>query len=135
MLLLLSSFGAQAQFTPLAWQSDEPIPWNRDLNQNRIDDLIDSIPIFDEIDIVVALRDCVDEGQLRETFGQLNFKNIRLGKHLSYAYIEGVTPYDLSFFDLEEANVALVELAAGFTATNNITMQAIRATSTRKFRW
>jgi len=133
MLLLLLSFGAQAQFTPLAWQSDQPVPWNRDVNQNRIDDLIDDAPMFDKIDIVVALRDCVDEGQLTEIFSQLNFDNIRVGKHLSYVYIEGVIPYDLSFFDFEQANIALVELAAGYTTTNNITMQTIRATSSTNY--
>ena len=132
-LLLLLSFGVQAQFTPLVWQSDEPIPWNRDLNQNRIDDMIDEAPLFDPIDIVVALRDCIDENQITEIFGQLGFNDIRIGRHLSYVYIEGVTPYDLSFFDLEFANVALVELAAGYTTTNNISMQTIRATSSSDY--
>ncbi len=130
--ILISNL-VQAQFTPLVWQSDQPLPWNRDLNQNRIDDLIDEAPIFDEMDIVVALRECVDEGQLTEIFGQLGFTNIRIGKHLSYVYIEGVRPYDLTFLDFEQANIALVELAAGFTMTNNISMQAIRATSSTDY--
>ncbi len=100
-------------WTPMEWQNNGKLrTWNRDTNRNFIDDLIESLPSIERVDIVVAFNGCVtccdDEEEIftfLRTLGQVVYK----GRFLTFACVSNVAVSDIPTI-ASRPEVAMVEL-------------------------
>lgn len=133
-LTILCFVGLYSQFTPLAWQSPDPLKWSRDTNENRIDDLIEARSPSELIDVVFDLNRCITNEEAKQFLLPLSSGDILwLNPEITFVFVEKVRVDSITGF-FSSGNglvgaVAMIELAAGFGPSTDISMQAIKVSS------
>jgi hypothetical protein len=112
-------------FIPDVWLAPA-VPWNRDSDQNKIDDLIDAAPSGPQ-DIIVDFRVCIEDWHLDM------LENLSTGSvQYKFCMVTAVAMTGVSYGDIvalaTEPYIALIERQIGFTAALDVSLPTIRVT-------
>ena len=119
-----------ARFTPLRFQQ-KPVAWNRDSNENGLEDYLDGIiaetatdKLDRNVDVIVALnRDDKDEN-LHATFSKFG-EVVYIGRYLTFVCVKGVSVSALSKLATVES-VAMIEYNWPVEFTTDVSVAAIQ---------
>lgn len=128
---------AATPYTPQEWQEDFIGPggqvqkrllrWNRDLDHNFVDDLIDPLPAATPVDVIVDFNRCVPcdpEPEVLEFLAQLGRVDY-VGRIVTFAVVLGVKAGDAARIAARE-EVAMVQLLVPSGGALDESVQAIR---------
>jgi serine protease AprX len=113
-------------FTPPQWKPKLGTQWNRDANNNNVEDDIEKIAPDAAINVILDLNQCPSAADLSRfgAFGQVGF----VGRFLSVVQLRGVKVSDALLL-AQDPRVAMVELERPVTPSLDISTQAIRVRS------
>ena len=147
-----ASPGWSAPFTPPIWRetarladgrevAGKLVGWNRDQNQNFVDDLIDERVAagLDSFDLIVDFNRCVtccaDDGTGEEEIVQLLRKVGKLdymGRYVTFAVVLGVSAADIDMLANRD-EVAMIEVLDPDNVSLDVSVAAIRVRSSGTF--
>jgi hypothetical protein len=110
-------------YTPLEWQPKLGSRWNRDTNNNNVEDSIEEIQMNPKIDILLDLNDCATPADLERfsQFGTLGY----IARSISIVQLRGVLKSDAIALG-NDLRVAMVERDYSLSVMIDVSKRSLR---------